>query len=73
MRTLCCLILAMTMACGGSKSQTPARDTLTQRQRDSAIGVSGLPGAQGVQGAMHAADSATARNAAADSIAAGGQ
>ena len=73
MRALSCLCLLLVLACGKKESRTPARDSLTQRQRDSAIGASSLPGAQGVQGAMHAADSAAARNARVDSIAAGAQ
>jgi hypothetical protein len=50
------------LACGGADSDETAADTLTQRQRDSVVGASGLPGAQGVQGALDAADSAAARN-----------
>ena len=73
MRTLSCLCLILVLACSKKVSQVPARDSLTRRQRDSAIGASSLPGARGVQGAMHAADSAAARNARVDSIAAGGQ
>jgi hypothetical protein len=42
---------------------------MTQRQRDSVIGQSRLPGAQGVEGALSAADSAAARRRLADSIA----
>lgn len=59
---------AVLLAC--SPSQTPAnnRDTMTQRQRDSVLGQSRLPGAQGVTKAMSAADSARARNAQLDSI-----
>ncbi|MEX2152752.1 MAG: hypothetical protein WD825_05385 [Gemmatimonadaceae bacterium] len=40
---------------------------MTQRQRDSVLGQSKLPGAQGVTKAMLAADSAKARNARIDS------
>lgn len=51
-------------------SETPdAGAELTKRQTDSAIGASGLPGAQGVTRAMNAADSAAARNARMDSAA----
>ena len=35
---------------------------LTQRERDSIIGESGLPGARGVRSALRVADSITARN-----------
>ncbi len=57
-------------ACGGGADDgAAAQDTLTERERDSLIGQSRLPGAQGVRGAMRAADSAAARNARLDSIA----
>ncbi len=56
-------------ACGGGAGQANRPDTLTRRQRDSAIGASNLPGAQGVRGALQAQDSAAARNARLDSLA----
>ena len=40
----------------------------TQRQADSALGASGLPGARAITGAMNANDSAAARNARNDSL-----
>ena len=40
----------------------------TQRERDSALGASKLPGAAGVRGALRAADSSAARNARVDSV-----
>jgi hypothetical protein len=52
-------------ACGGQK---PPPKPTTQRQRDSAIGASGLPGARGIQKALQAQDSARAQNARLDSI-----
>lgn len=55
-------------SCRGSAGEGGRPDTLTQRQRDSAIGASRLPGAQGVQKALGAADSAAARNARLDSL-----
>jgi hypothetical protein len=58
--TTCATLLVLACA-SGDPDQTPA-DTLTQRQRDSVVGASGLPGARGVQGALDAADSAAARN-----------
>ena len=63
------LLTAALAACSGSE-RPPAQsaDTLTQRQRDSTVGASGLPGAQGIGGAQAAQDSAAARNARADSI-----
>jgi outer membrane biogenesis lipoprotein LolB len=64
------LLTAALAACSGS-ARPPAQqsaDTLTQRQRDSTLGASKLPGAQGVSRAQAAQDSAAARNARADSI-----
>ena len=43
------------------------RDTMTQRQKDSVLAQTGLPGAQGVAKALRAADSAKARQAQIDS------
>ena len=43
------------------------RDTLTQRQADSIIGASGLPGAKVIPRAQSAADAEAAHNAAIDS------
>jgi len=45
----------------------PARPA-TQRERDTVLGASKLPGAQGVRGALRASDSAAARNARLDSV-----
>ena len=54
-------------ACSSKRSDSaPAR---SQRERDSILGASQLPGARGVRGALGAADSAAARNARIDSIA----
>ena len=44
------------------------RDTMTQRQKDSVLGQSGIPGAQGVTKALNASDSVKAREAQADSV-----
>ena len=54
-------------ACGGDDQ--PPRHEMTQRERDSVIGASRLPGARGVRGALEASDSAAARRRRADSIA----
>ena len=51
-------------ACNDSK---PKPMPLTQRQHDSVIGATKLPGARGVRGAMRLADSQTARNTRLDS------
>ena len=57
------------VACGsGGGSQRQAGDTLTERQRDSMLSQSRIPGASGVGKAMNAADSASARVRAADTI-----
>jgi len=44
------------------------RDTMTQRQKDSVLGQSGIPGAQGVTKALRASDSAKAHQAQVDSV-----
>jgi hypothetical protein len=41
----------------------------SERQRDSILGASPLPGARGVRGALGVSDSAAARNARLDSVA----
>ena len=56
-------ILVMAVACTRDPSPRPG----TQRERDSVLGASELPGAQGVRGALRAQDSAAARNARLDS------
>jgi len=55
-------------ACSGGGGGDTAADTLTQRERDSVIGASGLPGAGGILKAQEAADSAAARRARLDSL-----
>jgi hypothetical protein len=59
----------MTVLVACSKQQTAQnnRDTMTQRQKDSVLGQSGIPGSQGVTKALRAADSAKARQAQLDS------
>lgn len=59
------------LACGsGDSSQTVNRDTLTQRQKDSILANSKIPGARGVGSAMRASDSISVRVQRADSLAA---
>jgi hypothetical protein len=58
---LCFLIIG----CGTGETR---RSEATERQRDSVIGASQLPGAAGVRGALRAGDSAAARNARLDSL-----
>ena len=58
-------------ACGGGqsgKSRTTAADSLTERQRDSILAQSKIPGARAVGKAMRVADSTSAGIRAADSI-----
>lgn len=62
--------LCFMIACGSDKSeQTVNRDTLTQRQKDSILANSKIPGARAVGRAMSAADSTSARVLRADTVA----
>jgi hypothetical protein len=58
---------ALAVSACASKSEGNRRDTMTQRQKDSTLAQTGLPGAQGVAKALAAADSAKARQARIDS------
>ncbi|MES2124215.1 MAG: hypothetical protein V4503_05950 [Gemmatimonadota bacterium] len=60
-------LLVILAATGCAKA--PPRAAVTERQRDSVIGQSRLPGAGGVRGAMRAGDTAVAHNALRDSLA----
>jgi hypothetical protein len=65
------LVLMAGGACGGGESdgrQGAGGDTLTQRQRDSMLSTSRIPGASGVGKAMKVADSTSARVQAADTV-----
>jgi hypothetical protein len=53
------------MAC--AKDEPDARRDLTQREKDSILGASQIPGAKAVKRAMTSADSAAARQAQLDS------
>ena len=61
------LIASVTVLACSSSSGGNDRDTMTQRQKDSVLGQSGLPGAQGVTKALRASDSARAHQAQVDS------
>ena len=63
-------VLLAVVACGGGSSggSRAGGDTLTERQRDSMLSTSKIPGASGEGKAMNAADSASARVRAADTI-----
>lgn len=63
------ILAAMLAACGTQDKAANNRDTMTQRQRDSVLSQSGLPGAAGVGLATAASDSARARQAQLDSAA----
>lgn len=56
------VLLAGILSCGRDDTGG-GRDSVSQRQRDSAIGASALPGAGGVRGALRASDSAASRRA----------
>lgn len=60
------LLLTVLAGCG-TKEIVPGKE-VTQRQRDSAVAASRLPGAQGVGRAIRVQDSAAARAARLDSI-----
>ena len=71
MKRLSLVVFALLAACGGGPSRkpaAPAADSLTERQRDSILAQSRIPGARGVGRAMSAADSMSARVRAADTI-----
>ena len=64
------IVLAILAACSGGKTaKSTAADTLTERQRDSMLARSSIPGARGVGAALRAADSTSARIRATDSVA----
>ncbi len=64
MRIILLLLLVITAGCAGRR-----RAPRTERERDSIIGQSRLPGAAGVKGALKVSDSAAARKARLDSVA----
>lgn len=57
------MLVALT-ACHSKPAEMPAR---SERERDSVIGASQLPGARGVQGALRVSDSAVTRQSRVDS------
>jgi len=71
-RALSTILALLLAACGGGQSRTSrtaAADSLTERQRDSILAQSKIPGARAVGKAMRVADSTSAGIRAADSIA----
>jgi len=64
-------VLLLVVACSSAKPDTAQqvnRDTLTQRQKDSILAQSKIPGARGVGTAMRVADSTSARAQATDTV-----
>ena len=71
-RYFAAVVLLTLAACRGDKSKgagSGTTDTLTQRQRDSILATSRIPGARGVGAAMRAADSTSAHIRAGDTVA----
>lgn len=65
------LVVLAGVACSGQRANSNAargQDTLTERQRDSVLARSRIPGASGVGKAMRVADSTSARVRASDSV-----
>lgn len=62
------LAIGLALGCSGRPPARAAADTLSTRERQEAVGHSGLPGATGINRALEVADSATARNRVLDSI-----
>jgi hypothetical protein len=60
-------VLLALSACSSSSEGT--KGPRTERERDSILGASQLPGAGGVRGALRVSDSADARNERLDSVA----
>ncbi len=67
MRNALCLTLVVLAACSSKKTGGNNRDTMTQRQKDSVFGASGVPGASAINKAQAAADSLNAARKRADS------
>lgn len=62
--------LIIVAACSSKPAAGNNRDTMTQRQKDSVFGASGVPGASAINQAQKAADSLDARRKRIDSAAA---
>jgi hypothetical protein len=63
------LVILLTAVGCAPKPGEAGKHLRSERERDSILGASQLPGARGVRGALGASDSADARNARLDSIA----
>jgi hypothetical protein len=64
---LAATVLLLIAACAPGRDDS--KRSATERERDSVLGASRLPGATGVRGALRAQDSAAARNSRLDSVA----
>jgi hypothetical protein len=62
------LLLATLMGCSRSADRPKARNNLSERERDSVLGASQLPGAAGVRHALEVSDSSAARRRREDSV-----
>jgi hypothetical protein len=62
------LLLASLTGCSRPANRTSARNQPSERQRDSVLGASRLPGAAGVRHALEASDSGAARRNREDSV-----
>jgi hypothetical protein len=69
MKALLALALLAVAACSSKPAGQNDRDTMTQRQKDSVFGASGVPGAAAITKAQTAADSLDAQRKRADSAA----
>ena len=67
MRCYGVVVLGVLLAQGCSRPAPDDRHAVSERERDSVLGASRLPGAGGVRGALRVADSAAARNTRIDS------
>jgi|tagenome__1003787_1003787.scaffolds.fasta_scaffold20608988_1 hypothetical protein len=67
MRGVNLVALAIGMVLGCARQTDAPRRASSERERDSVLGASRLPGATGVRGALRLSDSAEARNARIDS------
>jgi len=68
MKLLAFVSVAMLACSSGQSRKSAAADSLTQRERDSILAQSKIPGARGVGSAMRVSDSISARVQAADTI-----
>jgi hypothetical protein len=67
---LAALLLVISFAgCAPKEDGDGSKHVRSERERDSILGASRIPGARGVRGALGVSDSAAARNARLDSVA----